>query len=166
MPHAELTLPGHASSVPAARRFVETLLGSWGHPEIGWPAALCTSELAANCALHARTDFSVRVVLERDVVRLEVSDGSSRAPSLRLYDEQATTGRGLRLLGEYASSWGVEPTSHGKTVWVVLDLDADTDDADVDGEEASIEALLAAFVDDDSSADVRDDLRWSGSAAA
>ena len=164
MPHAELTLPGHASSVPAARRFVETLLASWGHPETGWSAALCISELASNCALHARTDFSVRLLLEQDRVRLEVTDGSPRVPLQRAYAADATTGRGLRLLEDYASSWGCEPTADGKTVWVLLDLAADEGAGDLADDDLSIEALLAAFDDDEGAP--RATARWTERAAA
>lgn len=164
MPHAEVTLPGSASSVPAARRFVETLLSSWGHPEAGWAAALCTSELASNCALHARTDFSVRLSLEVSAIRLEVSDGSRRVPAQRDYGAEATTGRGLRLLGEYASSWGVDMSGEGKTVWVLLDLDAATTGDPVVGDSINVEALLATFGDDDG--DVRALSPWSGQVAA
>ena len=149
MPSAALTLPGHVSSVPAARRFVETVLDRWGRPEVGWSAALCVSELAGNCALHARTDFTVAVVLEQEVVRVEVTDGSARVPRQRSYDTDATTGRGLRLLEEYATRWGVEPRPPGKTVWVELSVPAvGADEGDVDAE-VSVEALLAAFDDDD-----------------
>lgn len=164
MPHAEVTLPGSASSVPAARRFVETLLSSWGHPDAGWAAALCTSELASNCALHARTEFSVRLSLEVSAIRLEVSDGSRRVPAQRDYGTEATTGRGLRLLEEYASSWGVEMTVEGKTVWALLDLDAVTTGDPAVDDEISVEAVLAAFGDDGN--DVRALSPWSGRIAA
>lgn len=120
MLHAEVTLPGSTSSVPTARRFVESLLTSWGHPDLAWAAALCVSELAGNCALHARTRFAVRLELADGVARLEVSDTSQRAPSLMSYGTEATTGRGLRLVDEYAKRWGVEVTEAGKTVWAVL----------------------------------------------
>lgn len=164
MPHAQLTLPGHASSVPAARRFAETLLSSWGHPEVGWSAALCISELAANCALHARTDFSVCLVLEEGGVRLEVSDGSVRVPMQRGYEAEATTGRGLRLLEEYASSWGVDIGESGKTVWVLLDLQDGRDTADEGPQDADAEALLAAYRDDGDDAQVHSS--WSTRMAA
>lgn len=120
MPHADITLPGTTSSVPTARRFVESVLSGWGHPDLGWAAAVCVSELAANCALHARTEFSVAVDLEGDVARVRVTDGSRRAPSVRDYGSNATTGRGLRLVGEYARDWGVDLSDDGKTVWVEL----------------------------------------------
>ena len=165
MPSAQVTLPGHASSVPAARRFVETLLGSWGHPEVGWSAALCISELAANCALHARTAFTVQLTLAEIGVRLEVSDGSLRVPLQRRYDTDATTGRGLRLLEEYASSWGVELAEGGKTVWVLLDLQDDPQAGEPQADEdADVEALLAAFPDPDD--DVQALVAWDERLAA
>ena len=147
MPHAEVTLPGATSSVPTARRFVESLLSSWGFPDLAWSAAMCVSELAGNCALHARTRFAIRVELEGGVARIEVSDGSVQVPAQRSYGADATTGRGLRLVEEYATSWGIDITGDGKTVWVVLHdqppqslLAHGADAADVDG-------LLAAFDD-------------------
>lgn len=149
MPSAALTLPGLASSVPAARRFVERALETWGLPEVGWPAALCVSELASNCALHARTDFTVAVRLEQEVVRVEVTDGSVRAPQQRSYTEDATTGRGLLLLEEYATRWGVEPSSTGKTVWVELAASATGAPEGDEQDDARVDRLLAAFGDDD-----------------
>lgn len=150
MPRAEVTLPGATSSVPTARRFAESVLSSWGEPDAAWSAAMCVSELAGNCALHARTQFTVRVELDGDVVRIEVRDGSLRVPAQRAYDTGSTTGRGLRLVGEYASDWGVETTPTGKTVWVLLDLRTSPGRGeDEAADELSAEALLASFGDDD-----------------
>lgn len=150
MQHAAVTLPGEASSVPTARRFVESILSSWGHPEHGWTAALLISELSANCTLHARTPFTVHVELHAGAVRLRVTDGSSRAPALRSYGTSATTGRGLRIVEELSTTWGVDLHDGGKTVWVVL---ADDDGAAGSDAEDDVDALLAAFGDDDDAAD-------------
>ncbi len=153
MPRAEVTLPGATSSVPTARRFAESVLSGWGEPDAAWSAAVCVSELAGNCALHARTSFTVSVELADDVVRIEVRDGSRRVPTQRSYDTGATTGRGLRLVSEYATRWGVDTTATGKTVWLVLDVGADAARRDDDAEEAddTVELLLSAFdrADDD-----------------
>jgi anti-sigma regulatory factor (Ser/Thr protein kinase) len=147
MTKAEVTLPAAVSSVPTARHFIESILTSWGLTDLSWTATMIVSELAANAALHARgEEFTILVRTEADGVRLEVSDGSLRLPQQRLYSEQATTGRGLRLVGELASDWGVTPTAQGKTIWAAVRTigtsGGDEDDADVD-------ALLAAFKDDD-----------------
>ena len=150
MPHAEVTLPGSTSSVPAARRFIESIVTAWGHPDLGWSAALVVSELAANAALHARTPFTVRVDSgEAGTVRLEVSDGSQRLPQQRTYGADSTTGRGLRLVQDLAASWGVVDNGGGKTVWVVLDDSSSatlTDDAD-DSDADDADGLLSAYED-------------------
>ena len=148
MPHAEVTLPGAPSSVPTARRFVESILTSWGHPEQGWTAALLVSELSANCTLHARTDFTVRVELSGEQVRLQVTDGSLRAPAVRDYGATATTGRGLRLVDELSNQWGVDLHDDGKTVWVEL-RSAGSAPGSEDEESLDVDALLAAFGEDD-----------------
>ena len=140
---AQVVLPGLSSSVPTARHFVESLLTAWGLPDVAWTAALVVSELTANCALHARTEFSVRVTKQSDdQVRLEVADASVRVPQQRTYSSDATTGRGLRLVAQLSSDWGVDVGATGKTVWAVLGVDdpATSDTAD---------DLLAAYPDDD-----------------
>lgn len=147
MPRAEVTLPGSTSSVPAARRFVESIVTAWGHPDLGWSAALVVSELAANAALHARTPFTVTVDSREDgTVRVEVSDGSRRLPQQRTYGDQATTGRGLRLVEDIAASWGVIDRDGGKTVWVVLDESSFATVTD-DAEDADLDELLLTYGD-------------------
>lgn len=148
MPHAEVTLPGAPSSVPTARRFVERILASWGRPEASWTAALLVSELSANCTLHARTDFTVRIELQEEQVRLQVTDGSLRPPAVRDYGTSATTGRGLRLVAELAQDWGVDLHDDGKTVWVLLSR-SQTAPGDADEEDLDVDAILAAFGEDD-----------------
>ena len=147
MPQAEVTLPGTTSSVPAARHFVESIVTAWGHPELGWSAALVVSELATNAALHARTPFTVSVDTgEGGTVRVEVSDGSRRLPQQRTYGAEATTGRGLRLVEDIAASGGVIDCDGGKTVWVVLDaLSSVTVTEDVD--DAYLGGLVATYGD-------------------
>ena len=141
MPDAEVTLPGETSSVPTARHFVESILTAWGQPEHGWTAALLISELSANCALHARTSFTVRVELAGTTVRLSVADGSRRAPAVRDYGTDATTGRGLRMVGQLATDWGVELHEGGKTVWALIAAGNVGDDDD----DASLEDLDAVL---------------------
>lgn len=139
---ASTTLPGLTSSVPTARRFAEQVLSGWGHPDAGWTAAQVVSELAANCALHARTDFTVTVTSATDAIRIDVRDGSPLAVQPRFYSETATTGRGLRMVEQLASEWGVTLVEGGKVVWVVLPQD------DPPEGEADVDALLSAFDDE------------------
>lgn len=162
MPHAEVTLPAEAGSVPTARHFVESILTSWGLPEQGWAAALLISELSANCTLHARTAFTVGVEVTEDEVRLHVSDGSLRAPAVRDYGTSATTGRGLRLVDELSSGWGVDLHDDGKTVWAVLRLDEEGTGGSLDDADEDLDALLAAFGEADPATDApRAWTRWT-----
>ena len=149
VPEASVTLPGDASSVPAARRFVTSTLEAWGYDDISWTAQQIVSELAGNCALHARTEYSIRLVDGADGLRLEVQDQSKARVQPRRYSRESTTGRGLRLVEHLADAWGVEPATDGKTVWVTLrsgraGTSGDEEDVDLD-----VDALLAAFDDDD-----------------
>ena len=148
---AEVTLPGMASSVPTARRFVESVLSGWGLPELGWTAAMLTSELATNCALHAGTAFGVRVLRTGErTVRLEVSDSSLRLPQQRQHSHVSTTGRGLRIIGELSSAWGVQTAADGKTVWVELvEADDDVAPAVSDDDAADVERLLRTYGEDE-----------------
>jgi anti-sigma regulatory factor (Ser/Thr protein kinase) len=151
MPKAEVTLPAAISSVPTARHFVESILSAWGLSALSWNSILIVSELAANAALHAHGEsLSIRVQADEGSVRLEVVDSSVRLPQQRSYSNDATTGRGLRLVGELSSEWGVDPTDAGKTVWAVLRA---SDNAIPLDDEVDVDALLDAF-DDDGSGDV------------
>ncbi len=144
MPEAEVALPHAVASVPAARRFVATALHEWGYEQESASAELLVSELATNCTLHARTDFQVRLVLDRcGCLRLEVSDRSPRPPRQRTFGLDASTGRGLHLVAALSRDWGVHLREDGKTVWALLRPgDDDPDDGAGDDD---VDALLAAF---------------------
>jgi len=148
---AQVVLPGLPSSVPTARHFVESILTAWGERETAWTGALLVSELATNCTLHARTEFTVRVTQRTGRILIEVQDLSPRIPQPRTYGAQATTGRGLQLVQTLGAEWGVTPTSDGKTVWVELPpAAADGDDTgdEPHGQATDVEQLLTAFPDD------------------
>ncbi len=138
--------------MPTARRFVESVLTGWGLSDLGWTAAILTTELATNCALHAGTSFRVRVQRTGEgTVRLEVSDGSVRLPQQRHHSATSTTGRGLRIVGDLSAAWGVSTADDGKTVWVDL-TDAGDDGGrrqDDIASEDELDGLLNAFGDDD-----------------
>lgn len=113
----EVTLPAAARSPSRARTFVAGLLADWGMDDDG-DVLLALSELVTNALLHARTGMTVRVVAEEeDVVRIEVSDGSTATPRGRRFTIESGTGRGLRLLDSLAEEWGVSTEECGKTVW-------------------------------------------------
>jgi anti-sigma regulatory factor (Ser/Thr protein kinase) len=65
---------------------------------------------------------------ERGVpVRLEVTDGSSRAPRPRRAAGEDTGGRGLELVELLADRWGWQREGDGKRVWCEVDCRAKRD---------------------------------------
>ncbi|HEX2154451.1 MAG TPA: ATP-binding protein [Acidimicrobiia bacterium] len=76
---------------------------------------IVATELASNVVRHARTDFSVRLTTGADLIRLEVSDGSSIVPAV---EDLADRKFGLRIVEAAAHRWGIESRPTGKTVWV------------------------------------------------
>jgi hypothetical protein len=117
-----LTLPPTAQSAREGRRFIVRALTDWRCEALIDAAALLASEVITNALMHARTPFTV-AIWRTDVglVQIEVSDGSPLVPRRRLATADATTGRGLGLIAELATSWSVRPTEGGKTVAFTLD---------------------------------------------
>ncbi|MGH9088651.1 MAG: ATP-binding protein [Acidimicrobiales bacterium] len=120
MPEVMQGFPPELECVGEARRFVTDALAGWGLDDAQPAASMLVTELATNSVLHARTGFRVALSFDGDLLRLGVSDGSTRAPREKAHSHQATTGRGIHLVAAYADSWGVEPAGDGKTVWCVL----------------------------------------------
>jgi len=111
-----LRLSPTARSTTEARRFVLSAVSDWGYDGLRDTAALLTSEVVTNSVLHARTEVEVTVRRLDDGISVEVTDGSTRPPVRRMQLEEATTGRGVDLLGQLASAWDVDIRDNGKTV--------------------------------------------------
>jgi anti-sigma regulatory factor (Ser/Thr protein kinase) len=79
---------------------------------------MVANELTTNAVLHARTEFTVRVLIDPDRVRVEVSDGNTRMPQPCRAPADATSGRGLAIVDGSGLEWGAERHAGGKTVWV------------------------------------------------
>ena len=106
----------------AARGFVGDALRRWGHiGTLVQDSQLVVSELATNAVVHARSPFAVIARREGAGVRLSVQDLSTGEPVLRsTTDVLAFSGRGLHLVADITTAWGVETTTEGKTVWAEL----------------------------------------------
>jgi anti-sigma regulatory factor (Ser/Thr protein kinase) len=78
---------------------------------------LVVSELATNAVRHAHTSYRVCIQQLDGVVRVEVTDGGARMPRLQYGGRSAIGGRGLVLVDNIATAWGVSPHATGKTVW-------------------------------------------------
>lgn len=107
---------------------VRDVLTSAHRDELVDTAQLLVSEVVTNALVHAGTPIDFHAFVGEAGLRVEVSDGSTQAPSPRRYAGMAGTGRGLRLLQQLGDSWGTVPHPAGKTVWFELDRDDEVDD--------------------------------------
>lgn len=114
-------LPAEATSAGRARRLVTRAIIASGHEELVDLATLLVSEVVTNSVLHAGTEMRLSCRFSGAGLRVEVFDRSSLVPSVRHYDAEATTGRGLGLVSALATSWGVDCDHDGKTLWFELD---------------------------------------------
>lgn len=112
------TLAPEPASVGRARRLVRAALAAAGYDEdLADVVTLLVSEVVTNSLLHAGTEMGLRCERRGAGVRVEVFDRSALVPTVRHYDSEATTGRGLALVSTPAVSWGVRLHDHGKTLW-------------------------------------------------
>jgi hypothetical protein len=72
--------------------------------------------------MHARSDVRLSVECSNHTVRLRVEDRSVVRPVVRTAAPDAATGRGLFIVEQLTSRWGVELHRDGKAVWVELDV--------------------------------------------
>lgn len=110
-------------SARASRQYLRAELTA---QDVGDPplenAILLVSELVTNAVVHARTDITVRYLVEPAVVRIEVEDHNSRTPVAAAAPIDATSGRGLLLLQELSDRWGVVGERDGKCIWFEVPL--------------------------------------------
>jgi hypothetical protein len=89
-------------------------------PELVASASIVTSELVANAVRHAGTPFELTLIRTPRYLHIGVRDEDGR-PAVRLDpDSSASTGRGLLIVEQTASSWGSTPAQQGKVVWAAL----------------------------------------------
>ncbi|WP_052434176.1 ATP-binding protein [Streptacidiphilus melanogenes] len=115
-------------TVPMMRRRIQNKLASWEidlDGDLDYGVRLVVSELVTNAILHSETPvLSVSLVVspDRDELFIAVEDGHADHPTLRPSgnDNLPENGRGLRIVSDTVSRWGVEPTDKGKRVWAVI----------------------------------------------
>ncbi|WP_225320566.1 ATP-binding protein [Streptomyces luteolifulvus] len=119
-PQYTMRLKAGEHSARHIRRIVRSYLEEWELTELSEAVELGVTELIANVVRHV-PDRRCEVLLLRQEtgIRVEVSDGSPRLPSMRAeLSPEAEGGRGLFLLEAVVDKWGVEPTADGgKVVW-------------------------------------------------
>jgi Histidine kinase-like ATPase domain len=166
VPSAFRSFPPAPASVAKARQFAARTLDSWGAGQLEDDVRVVASELATNALLHARTDFTLGLALDGDLLRLTIADGSATQPRMRRFDStDSTTGRGLRMVAELAQAWGVDRDGVGKAVWCEFRVASASASASVTRDAAGrarihgadddldVDALIALYADDDESGD-------------
>ena len=110
----------------AARRLLLLLLTQWGvdDPDVHDGASIVVSELITNVLVHCDDGGPATLDIELHETRLVLSvlDGSPVVPTQRTPDDEAESGRGLGIISQIASGWGIEPRPTGKRVYAELPL--------------------------------------------
>jgi anti-sigma regulatory factor (Ser/Thr protein kinase) len=115
---AEHRYPAAMDAPRNARKLVSQALVEDDQTTVEW-AVLVTSELTTNAIVHSAGPFSLRIFRSEQCIRIEVSDSSPIMPSVQPASLLRGGGRGLSIVEQLASAWGViaETTHAGKTVW-------------------------------------------------
>ncbi len=112
-------LAPHPTSVGVARRFVRDVLMTRQVADgVVSTVELLTSEVVTNAILHARSGPQLAVEVDETVVRVAIRDVSPELPVRQLSRLDEVSGRGVVIVDELASAWGVErERDGGKRVW-------------------------------------------------
>jgi len=125
------TLPADTTAAAAGRDFVRSALAEYGHASdssdtanaaAAEVAAAVTSELCTNAILHGSPPQSLKFVIDREHLRIEVSNSNrvgGTVPKLATMptNSDAVGGRGLNLVNVLSSTWGTDVNSGSTTVW-------------------------------------------------
>jgi anti-sigma regulatory factor (Ser/Thr protein kinase) len=139
------TLPALATSASEARRLLRDALADVEIDDSLEAAQIAISEIVTNALVHAGTPMRLRVLVTRDSVRVELSDGSPHLPHQRDYASNAITGRGLHVISEIVDRWGAYPIGDGKVVWFeIREGDESSDEAESPVPAADHPSVVAA----------------------
>ena len=118
---AEWLFLAQPQSVPEARRLIALSLHHLPDESLD-VVLLLVSELMSNAVLHGTGSVGLHLGWDRAGVRVGVTDQSSEVPVVPSLDLEALGGRGLLLVDELSSDWGVltGEAGQGKTVWFTL----------------------------------------------
>lgn len=121
--------PTHPHSVRTARLLVTDTLRAWRLEPLVEDARLVVSELTTNATLHSGArSFRLSVGATSGGVRIAVGD-EGPVPAAAVVQRSGpgtglrpatTTGRGLGIVDELASAWGVDADGATKWVWAEL----------------------------------------------
>jgi anti-sigma regulatory factor (Ser/Thr protein kinase) len=119
----EVTLPDGPEGASFARRAMARAADLWLlDREMTETALLLVSELATNAIRHGAPPVRLSLRLDKDRLRVEVTDSSPALPELSHPNPDQIGGRGLQIVQQLAAKWGASasPRRLGKTVWFEL----------------------------------------------
>lgn len=100
---------------------MRSTLDQWQEHAAIEAAELVTSELVTNAVRHARTRVDVAISQTPAAIRLEVLDRDAATPRVTHPLPTVAGGRGMSIVEQLASAWGVLPVPPGaKCVWAEL----------------------------------------------
>ncbi|MFF4590384.1 ATP-binding protein [Streptomyces sp. NPDC000345] len=120
---ARFTLPAHKALVGCLRRAAGTVLKRWQlSDEEQDSALLIVGELAANAAVHGRSEMSLHLVLARGTLGIIVGDHGDPAPSRRrdADEDPDEHGRGLDIVHTLAARVDLHHDDRG--TWILACL--------------------------------------------
>lgn len=123
-PDEEIRLPASPEAAAHARQWITESLTQRGRGDLADLAQLLTSELVTNAILHAETELTLTLTRPDGGLCVAVSDEDFELPSLGALDPEASGGRGMQLVDDLSSNWGVYVRPAGKTVWFELAQDS------------------------------------------
>src|SRR5262245_5331694 len=106
-------LPAEPASVGAARGLVRRRCSGLSSNILD-AAELLTSELVTNAIVHAGSAITVKVVRSATLLRISVADSGPGEPTLNASQSDVEGGRGLSIVRDLSSSWGVDRDEAGK----------------------------------------------------
>ena len=118
----EVTLPDGPEGASFARRAMARAADLWLlDREMTETALLLVSELATNAIRHGAPPVRLSLRLDKNRLRVEVTDSSPALPELGHPGPDGIGGRGLQIVQQLAARWGAaSPRRLGKAVWFEL----------------------------------------------
>jgi anti-sigma regulatory factor (Ser/Thr protein kinase) len=111
-----LELPAAPRAAGIAREFVRRCWSGESAETLD-NVTLCVSEMVTNALDHARPPYELRIGRCRGRLRVEVTDASTATPQVKPISASSARGRGMFIVSNVATKWGVEEDAKGKTVW-------------------------------------------------
>jgi two-component sensor histidine kinase len=96
------------------------ILSTWHLEDLADDAEWIATELVTNAVQHGRGSPRLSVCRKDSGIEIAVFDSSRALPQVRNATVQDEGGRGLRIVDNLSSRWGVDTLRGGKRVWAML----------------------------------------------